>query len=133
MSKLSEDLAVYRREAEHLKEIKKKVSDEIVKAVKATKENGFVKKIPSTTTIFTISSKNLSSVSWDPSYYNNSALAEVLVTKIEGMDDIEKIIDLLKSVVENKQFEDVRSKVRVRYRCNDNFVESIEKIVNSLS
>lgn len=132
MAKLSEDLAAYRKEAERLKTIKQKLSNEIVKAIKGTKENGFVKKISTDPTIFTISSKNLSSVSWDPSYYNNSALAEVLVTKIEGMDDIEKIIEFLKSIVENKQFEDVRSKVRVRYRCNDNFVEAIDKIVKSL-
>lgn len=133
MAKLSEDLASYRKEAERLKVIKQKLSDEIVKAIRGTKENGFVKKISTNPTIFTINSKNLSSASWDPSYYNNSALAEVLVNKIEGMDDIDKIIELLKSIVDSKQFEDVRSRVRVRYRCNDNFVEAIDKIVKSLA
>lgn len=125
---LKKELANYRAEMAKVATLRQKVIDEVVKQIHDIEENGYVKTISNNPTIFTVKLSQLSSESWDPSYYNNKKLGTKLIEKISGISDLEKLIATLENVAKTKQFEVGKEK----YRCNDNFVAAINKVLQTL-
>lgn len=129
MANIKSELVSYRKEIEKLNAQKQKLINEIKKEIGSIKQNGFVKTISNNPCVFTLNSKDLSCVSWDPAYYDNNALSQKVIEKIEYMDDIEKIITFLHTIVENGVFEDRK---KVKTRCNENFIAAINNVLKSL-
>ena len=129
MANIKSELVSYRKEIEKLNAQKQKLINEIKKEIGSIKQNGFVKTISNNPCVFILNSKDLSCVSWDPAYYDNNALSQKVIEKIEYMDDIEKIITFLHAIVENGVFEDRK---KVKTRCNKNFITAINNVLKSL-
>lgn len=125
---LNKQVAEYRAEMQKLEVLKNSIIAEIKKQIAAIKENGFVTNKCTNPTVFTISSKNLSTASWDPMYYNNTALTQKMIEKIEKMDTLERVVAFISKTIETKMFEDGKEKCR----CNDNFIAALQKVLNNL-
>jgi len=131
VANIKTELSNYRKEVEKLNVQKKKIIDAVIAEINGIKQNGYVQTKSTNPNIFILSSKNLSNISWDPAYYDNNALSQKVVKRIENMSDIEKIVAFLREIVENEYFED-RTHVKVKIRCNKNFVAAIDKVLKSL-
>ena len=68
MSELKEKMKSYNE----LRTLEKEIIDKIIKQVESIEEIPVCKNLSSNSIIFTISSRDLSTTSWDPAYYTNA-------------------------------------------------------------
>lgn len=124
MSELKEKMKSYNK----LRTIEKEIISKIIEQVENIEENPVAKNLSSNSTIFTISSRDLSIISWDPAYYQNAIPKRVLVEKIMQIDSLPKTIAFLDDVCKNGKIDVGRQK----YVCNDYFISALKKILNEL-
>ena len=84
MSELKEKMKSYNE----LRTLEKEIIDKIIEQVESIEEIPVCKNLSSNSIIFTISSRDLSTTSWDPAYYMNAIPKEDIVEKIRKMDSL---------------------------------------------
>ena len=124
MSELKEKMKSYNE----LRTVEKKIIGKIIEQVESIEEIPVCKNLSSNSIIFTISSRDLSTTSWDPAYYTNAIPKEDIVEKIRKMDSLPKVIAFIDDVCKNKKVDIGKQK----YVCNDYFISALKKILDEL-
>ena len=124
MSELTEKMKSYNE----LRTLEKEIIDKIIEQVESIEEIPVCKNLSSNSIIFTISSRDLSTTSWDPAYYTNAIPKEDIVEKIRKMDSLPKVIAFIDDVCKNKKVDIGKQK----YVCNDYFISALKKILDEL-
>ena len=124
MSELKEKMKSYNE----LCTLEKEIIDKIIEQVESIEEIPVCKNLSSNSIIFTISSRDLSTTSWDPAYYTNAIPKEDIVEKIRKMDSLPKVIAFIDDVCKNKKVDIGKQK----YVCNDYFISALKKILDEL-
>lgn len=124
MSELKEKMKSYNE----LRTLEKEIIDKIIEQVESIEEIPVCKNLSSNSIIFTISSRDLSTTSWDPAYYTNAIPKEDIVEKIRKMDSLPKVIAFIDDVCKNKKVDIGKQK----YVCNDYFISALKKILDEL-
>ena len=124
MSELKEKMKSYNE----LRTLEKEIIDKIIEQVESIEEIPVCKNLSSNSIIFIISSRDLSTTSWDPAYYTNAIPKEDIVEKIRKMDSLPKVIAFIDDVCKNKKVDIGKQK----YVCNDYFISALKKILDEL-
>ena len=124
MSELKEKMKLYNE----LCTLEKEIIGKIIEQVESIEEIPVCKSLSSNSIIFTISSRDLSTTSWDPAYYTNAIPKEDIVEKIRKMDSLPKVIAFIDDVCKNKKVDIGKQK----YVCNDYFISALKKILDEL-
>ena len=124
MSELKEKMKSYNE----LRTLEKEIIGKIIEQVESIEEIPVCKNLSSNSIIFTISSRDLSTTSWDPAYYTNAIPKEDIVEKIKKMDSLPKVIAFIDDVCKNKKVDIGKQK----YVCNDYFISALKKILDEL-
>lgn len=124
MSELKEKMKSYNE----LRTVEKEIIGKIIEQVESIEEIPVCKNLSSNSIIFTISSRDLSTTSWDPAYYTNAIPKEDIVEKIRKMDSLPKVIAFIDDVCKNKKVDIGKQK----YVCNDYFISALKKILDEL-
>lgn len=124
MSELKEKMKSYNE----LRTLEKEIIGKIIEQVESIEEIPVCKNLSSNSIIFTISSRDLSTTSWDPAYYTNAIPKEDIVEKIRKMDSLPKVIAFIDDVCKNKKVDIGKQK----YVCNDYFISALKKILDEL-
>ena len=124
MSELKEKMKSYNE----LCTLEKEIIGKIIEQVESIEEIPVCKNLSSNSIIFTISSRDLSTTSWDPAYYTNAIPKEDIVEKIRKMDSLPKVIAFIDDVCKNKKVDIGKQK----YVCNDYFISALKKILDEL-
>ena len=124
MSELKEKMKSYNK----LRTVEKEIICKIIEQVESIEEIPVCKNLSSNSIIFTISSRDLSTTSWDPAYYANAIPKEDIVEKIRKMDSLPKVIAFIDDVCKNKKVDIGKQK----YVCNDYFISALKKILDEL-
>lgn len=124
MSELKEKMKSYNE----LRTLEKEIIDKIIEQVESIEEIPVCKNLSSNSIIFTISSRDLSTTSWDPAYYTNAIPKEDIIEKIRKMDSLPKVIAFIDDVCKNKKVDIGKQK----YVCNDYFISALKKILDEL-
>ena len=124
MSELKEKMKSYNK----LRTVEKEIIGKIIEQVESIEEIPVCKNLSSNSIIFTISSRDLSTTSWDPAYYTNAIPKEDIVEKIRKMDSLPKVIAFIDDVCKNKKVDIGKQK----YVCNDYFISALKKILDEL-
>ena len=124
MSELKEKMKSYNE----LRTVEKEIIGKIIEQVESIEEIPVCKNLSSNSIIFTISSRDLSTTSWDPAYYTNAIPKEDIVEKIRKMDSLPKVIAFIDDVCKNKKVDIGKQK----YVCNDYFILALKKILDEL-
>ena len=124
MSELKEKMKSYNE----LRTVEKEIIGKIIEQVESIEEIPVCKNLSSNSIIFTISSRDLSTTSWDPAYYTNAIPTEDIVEKIRKMDSLPKVIAFIDDVCKNKKVDLGKQK----YVCNDCFISALKKILDEL-
>ena len=122
MSELKEKMKSYNE----LRTVEKEIIGKIIEQVESIEEIPVCKNLSSNSIIFTISSRDLSTTSWDPAYYTNAIPKEDIVEKIRKMDSLPKVIAFIDDVCKNKKVDIGKQK----YVCNDYFISALKKILD---
>ena len=124
MSELKEKMKSYNE----LCTVEKEIIGKIIEQVESIEEIPVCKSLSSNSIIFTLSSRDLSTTSWDPAYYTNAIPKEDIVEKIRKMDSLPKVIAFIDDVCKNKKVDIGKQK----YVCNDYFISALKKILDEL-
>lgn len=124
MSELKEKMKSYNE----LRTLEKEIIGKIIEQVESIEEIPVCKNLSSNSIIFTISSRDLSTTSWDPAYYTNAIPKEDIIEKIRKMDSLPKVIAFIDDVCKNKKVDIGKQK----YVCNDYFISALKKILDEL-
>ena len=124
MSELKEKMKSYNE----LCTLEKEIIGKIIEQVESIEEIPVCKNLSSNSIIFTISSRDLSTTSWDPAYYTNAIPKADIVEKIRKMDSLPKVIAFIDDVCKNKKVDIGKQK----YVCNDYFISALKKILDEL-
>lgn len=124
MSELKEKMKSYNE----LRTLEKEIIGKIIEQVESIEEIPVCKNLSSNSIIFTISSRDLSTTSWDPAYYTNAIPKEDIIEKIRKMDSLLKVIAFIDDVCKNKKVDIGKQK----YVCNDYFISALKKILDEL-
>lgn len=124
MSELKEKMKSYNE----LRTVEKEIIGKIIEQVENIEENPVSKNRSSNSIIFTISSRDLSSASWDPAYYSNAIPKRDVVEKIRKIDSLPKVIAFIDDVCKNRKIDIGKQK----YACNDYFISALKKILDEL-
>lgn len=127
--KIKTEISEYKKEQEKLNALKEKIRNAFIQQIDSFPQNNFIEQKSTNPSIFIMSSKNLSSQSWSPSFYDNKALAQLVIERIQRMDDIDNIIDFLSDIVDTHCFQ---AKNKNKVVCNENFVKELEKILKTI-
>ena len=111
-----------------LRTLEKEIIGKIIEQVESIEEIPVCKNLSSNSIIFTISSRDLSTTSWDPAYYTNAIPKEDIIEKIRKMDSLLKVIAFIDDVCKNKKVDIGKQK----YVCNDYFISALKKILDEL-
>ena len=128
MSELKKMKSSYNAYYNEFRTVEKEIIGKIIERIESIEENPVCKNLSSNSIIFTISSRDLSTTSWDPAYYTNAIPKEDIVEKIRKMDSLPKIIAFIDDVCKNKKVDIGKQK----YACNDYFISALKKILDEL-
>lgn len=128
MSELKKMKSSYNAYYNEFRTVEKEIIGKIIEQVESIEENPFCKNLSSNSIIFTISSRDLSTTSWDPAYYMNAIPKKDVVEKIRKMDSLPKVIAFIDDVCKNKKVDIGKQK----YVCNDYFISALKKILDEL-
>ena len=124
MSELKEKMKSYNE----LRTLEKEIIGKIIEQVESIEEIPVCKNLSLNSIIFSISSRDLSTTSWDPAYYTNAIPKEDIIEKIRKMDSLLKVIAFIDDVCKNKKVDIGKQK----YVCNDYFISALKKILDEL-